>query len=312
MLLAAAEPLGLPFIEGVWGAILKASLPVVAIVGLAVPMYLVFRPTWLALDANATDHRNAMRLRRGFDTRPPVLFAIVAVVLTLQEYYGGGRFFGDYVRPWLVEQEKGALAGWVDTRFYGSLYEYGWWALTRIGGYTVLPLLVWKRLYPEDSLLDMGLRTKGLAQHAWIYAVCLAVVVPAVVIVASAPEFSNYYPFYKLCSRSWMDLLIWEVLYIGQFFALEVFFRGFMLVPLRSSLGSGAIFAMCVPYVMIHYGKPYLEASSAFLAGAALGSLSMKTRSIYAGFALHCTVALLMDFLAIAGGHGFPTVFWPR
>ena len=99
---------------------------------------------------------------------------------------------------------------------------------------------------------------------------------------------------------------------MAQFFALEVFFRGFMLVPLRRTMGSGAIFAMCVPYVMIHYGKPYLESSGAFLAGVVLGSLSMRTRSIYLGFLLHCTVAVLMDALALSSGKGFPTMFWPR
>jgi membrane protease YdiL (CAAX protease family) len=314
MLLSAAEPLGVPFIAGVWGAIFKAGLPVVAFLACALPIYFIFRKTWRELDAEATDHRNAARLAGTFDPRPVTMFAIVAIVLTLQEYYGGYAFFRDYLKPWLVAQEK--AGGWfgelVDLRFYGELYQYGWWALSRIGGYTVLPLVVWKIIFRRDSLLDMGLRTKGIYQHRWIYAACLAVVVPVVVIVASSPDFSNYYPFYKQCSRSWMDLLIWEALYIGQFFALEIFFRGFMLVPLRRTLGSGAVFAMCVPYVMIHYGKPYLEASVAFLAGVALGSLSMKTRSIYAGFALHCTVALLMDGLAIWGAAGFPEVFWPR
>src|SRR6185436_1368984 len=118
-------------------------------------------------------------------------------------------------------------------------------------------------------------------QHAWIYGLCLLVVIPCVVLAAQSPDFSSYYPFYKTSARSGLDLLCWEAMYLAQFFALEVFFRGFMLAPLRRTLGSGAVFAMCVPYVMIHYGKPYLEAQVAFLAGVALGSLSMKTRSIY-------------------------------
>jgi membrane protease YdiL (CAAX protease family) len=101
-------------------------------------------------------------------------------------------------------------------------------------------------------------------------------------------------------------------MYIAQFFALEVFFRGFMLSPLRRSFGSGAVFAMCVPYVMIHYGKPYLESAGAFLAGVALGSLAMRTRSIYSGFFVHVSVALMMDLLALSRGAGLPTHFWPR
>ena len=96
-----------------------------------------------------------------------------------------------------------------------------------------------------------------------------------------------------------------------QFFALEMFFRGFWLGALRRSFGSGAIFAMAVPYCMIHYGKPYLEASGAIIAGIALGSLSMKTKSIYQGFLVHITVAGLMDWLALSHRNALPKVLWP-
>ena len=80
----------------------------------------------------------------------------------------------------------------------------------------------------------------------------------------------------------------------------------------RKSLGSGAIFAMCVPYCMIHYGKPYLEATGAVIAGIALGSLAMRTKSIYSGFLVHVSVALTMDFTALALRHGIPTSLWGR
>ena len=72
----------------------------------------------------------------------------------------------------------------------------------------------------------------------WIYGLCLAVVLPAVFIVARSPDFVNYYPFYKQASRSWFDLIFWELMYFAQFFALEIFFRGFWLSGLRNTLGS--------------------------------------------------------------------------
>ena len=87
-------------------------------------------------------------------------------------------------------------------------------------------------------------------------------------------------------------------MYFAQFFGLEMFFRGFWLGALRRSFGSGAIFAMAVPYCMIHFGKPFLEVNGAIVAGIALGSLSMRTKSIYQGFLVHITVAALMDWLS--------------
>jgi membrane protease YdiL (CAAX protease family) len=193
---------------------------------------------------------------------------------------------------------------------YDELYGFGWWAFARVSGY-LAPFAMWKFFFRDDSLLDMGLRVKGFMQHAWIYGLFLAIVLPVALLVSRQPDFGTYYPFYKQCSRSWYDFLSWEAMYYAQFFGLEMFFRGFWLGALRRSFGSGAIFAMAVPYCMIHYGKPYLEANGAIVAGIALGSLSMKTKSIYQGFLVHITVAALMDWLSLWHRHALPTVFWP-
>jgi membrane protease YdiL (CAAX protease family) len=178
-------------------------------------------------------------------------------------------------------------------------------------GYVFIPLPLWKLLFPRDSLLDMGLRVRGFFSHLWIYGVCLAVVLPTMALVASQPDFGTYYPFYKNSSRSWYDLILWETIYFAQFFGLEVFFRGWILGALRRTMGVGAIVAMTVPYCMIHYGKPYLEAHAAIVAGIVLGSLAMRTRSVYAGFLVHITVAGGMDLLALWRREALPTTFWP-
>jgi membrane protease YdiL (CAAX protease family) len=295
----------------------KALFPLVAFIAMAPVLWLFFGRTWRELDVEANEHQRQRLASGRYDFRPAVLFTITALVLTMQEYYGGRGFFEDHIRPWLREVEAaqvaspGGLGKLVQTRRFGELYSYGWWAFTRVFGYIAMPMIAWKIIFRKDSLLDMGLRTKGFFSHAWIYGLCLAVVLPAVYIVSLSPEFGNYYPFYKNSSRSWLDLMCWEAMYFAQFFALEVFFRGFWLSGLRSTLGSGAIFAMCVPYCMIHYGKPYLEAAGAVVAGVALGSLAMRTRSIYSGFLVHVSVALLMDLLALAHRKALPKVFWP-
>ena len=279
-------------------------------------LWLFFRRTWRELDVEAHEHQRKTLVAGGYDLRPPVLFAITAIVLTLQEYYGGRDFYDDHIKPFLRAVEVAQIAApggpgrYVDVKKYGELYSYGWWAFARVFGYVAIPMAAWKIFFRKDSLLDMGLRGRGFFKHAWIYLLCLSVVVPAVLIVARSPDFGTYYPFYKLSSRSWFDLGVWELMYFAQFFALEIFFRGFWLSGLRKNLGSGAIFAMCVPYCMIHYGKPYLEAAGAVVAGIALGSLAMRTRSIYSGFLVHVTVALLMDLLALSHRHALPTSLW--
>jgi membrane protease YdiL (CAAX protease family) len=300
----------------IWMALLQGAAPLLGYLLVLPIVYLFFRRTWRELDVEAFEHQKATLARGEFDRRPLVLFVITAAILTVQQYYDHD-FFMIYVRPYLKTVEAnpdmwpGNLGYYVSLRNYGELYSLYWWAFMRIIGYTVVPFTLWKIFFPQDSLLDMGLRTKGLLSHAWIYVLCLAVVIPAVLIVSSQPEFGNYYPFYKKCSRSWWDLLAWEVVYVMQFFGLEVFFRGFWLSGLRKTLGSGAIFAMCVPYCMIHYGKPYMETCGAVVAGIALGSVAMRTKSIYSGFLVHVTVAILMDSLALWHKGALPNIFFP-
>ncbi|MEO7035722.1 MAG: type II CAAX endopeptidase family protein [Polyangiaceae bacterium] len=286
---------------------IKALIPIPIIAAIAPLIWLFFRDTWRELDKEADE----ARLHGGLDyRRPAACLIIVALVLTLQEYYGGRGFYETWFRPWVAELEAHGHPR-LNLAKYDEYYAYCWWVLSRVTGYVLIPFPLWKLLFPEDSLLDMGLRGKGFTKHIWIYGLCLAVVVPAMLLVSSQPDFGNYYPFYRLASRSWFDFIIWESIYWLQFLALELFFRGWILGALRKAMGAGAIFVMAVPYCMIHYGKPYLEANGAIVAGIVLGSLAMRTKSIYSGFLVHITVAFSMDFLSLWRRAALPKVFWP-
>jgi membrane protease YdiL (CAAX protease family) len=286
----------------------KALVPLPALAAILFLVWLFFRNTWRELDEEAHRFRGETLAKGRMDHRPFLALVLIAVILVMQEYYGGRQFFETTIMPFLTDMNTSHPG--VKLQLYDDLYGFGWWAVTRVFGYT-LPFLVWKFFYREDSLLDFGLRVRGFWDHAWIYGLFLAVVLPAMLVVSRSPDFGTYYPFYKYSTRSWFDFLAWEAMYFCQFFALEMFFRGFWLGVLRRSFGSGAIFAMAVPYCMIHFGKPYLEACGAIVAGIALGSLSMKTKSIYQGFMVHITVAGLMDWLALRHRKATPLHLWP-
>jgi membrane protease YdiL (CAAX protease family) len=285
----------------------KALLPLPILAAIAPLVWWFFRDTWRELDAEAAAYRQ--ETAGTVDYRPAACLLITAIVLTMQEYYGGRQFYDELFRPILAGLEQRGHS-WIKLGKYDEYYGYVWWVATRVIGYVLVPLPLWKLLFPKDSLLDMGFRLRGFFQHLWIYGLCLGVVLPTMLIVASQPDFGTYYPFYKNSERSWFDFLAWEVIYFIQFLALETFFRGWMVGALRKSLGSAAIFAMAVPYCMIHYGKPYLEAHGAIVAGVVLGSLAMRTRSIYSGFLVHITVAFLMDILALWRRDALPSSFW--
>jgi len=288
----------------------KIAISVALWIAVAPIVWWFFRGTWRELDAEALALRRDLAARGQIDYRPMVALVLVAFVQTFQEYYGRPDFYVRAIAGAMDRHARAHPGSLFNPRVYDELYVRLWWGVTRVGGY-LLPLAVWPLFFRRDSLLDFGLRGRGFRAHAWIYALCVVVMIPVLVLVARQPDFADYYPMYKQAGRSWLDFAIWEIVYLAQFFSLELFFRGFIIRAARS-FGSGAIWAMAVPYCMIHYGKPYLEASVAVIAGVVLGSLAMKTRSIYAGFLVHATVAVLMDVLALDRRHGLPSLLTPE
>jgi membrane protease YdiL (CAAX protease family) len=283
----------------------RLALSLVLLAALAPVVVRFFRSTWAELDAKAAEHRRDRGHR--LDPRVPVTFLLGALSLLLINEYGSHDFFDGTVLP-ILRAWSADHPGSLDLGTYQDLIWRLYWGLSRYTAY-LMPLAVWPVVFKENPL-DLGLRFRGFREHAWIYLLCLVIVIPTLVVVSYTPEFSSYYPMYKGAGRSWTDFWLWEAVYIGQFFTLEVFFRGFWLRGARS-LGVGAIFSMMVPYVMIHFPKPYLEACGAIVAGTVLGSLSMKTGSIWAGFLIHSTVAILMDLLALEQSGRLPTHLRP-
>lgn len=273
-------------------------------------LWRLFRNTWRQLDEEAHAW-NTKHIKTGkTNFRPFAVFAIAAAVLAWQEYYGGGNFYVENIYPLITSLDQ-KFPEWIQLSKFGTFYYYIWWELSMALSYVVFPFTIWKILFPKDSLLDFGLRTHNFFQHIRTYGLFFALIIIAVVFASFQPDFVQYYPCYKLASRSWFDLILWEAIYLPGFFALEIFFRGWWLVALRKSLGAAAIFTMTVPYCMIHFGKPYLETMGTVMGAVALGSISMKTKSVYQGTLLHITLALSMDLLALAQKSAFPTKFWP-
>jgi membrane protease YdiL (CAAX protease family) len=270
-----------------------------------------FLETWQRMDAEAEAERDARRARgTGYDWRPLAVLCSGAVFLTAMRYFGSSRRFAQLLGA--VDDPFGEDTSlWATLTFspFGELYEYCWWAGWRVLGYFVFPCIVTWLL--GERVRDQGLSVQGFRKHAWIYAVLFAAVLPLVVGVSFTEDFTRYYPFYGRAGRSWFDLLAWELLYAAQFFALEFFFRGWWLQSCKAMMGSHAIFAMVVPYCMIHYGKPWPEAFAAVVAGLVLGTLAMKTRSIWSGVLIHISVATSMDVLALLQKGGFPERAWP-
>lgn len=240
---------------------------------------------------------------RAAGRKAVIVLVTSAICLTLLEYVGMSNRWRDIA----------ALAdsiGWPGVHDWlhrvmsdpetGRINRLTWWGAGCFVAYFVLPVLV-IRFVLRERLADYGLRLGDAFRDAWIYGVFLAVMVPILWFVSLDPHFQQQYPFYRPGPGEglWPHFVRWQALYLLQFFALEFFFRGFMVHGLRERMGFQAVFVMMVPYCMIHFGKPMAETLGAIIAGIALGALSLKNRSIWMGVVLHCAVALAMDLLAL-------------
>ena len=188
-------------------------------------------------------------------------------------------------------------ASWIPGE-HRSLARHLVWCWWVIACYSV-PAWAYGRYVLGMSLRDLGWRTDGLLKHAWIYVAGFAIVLPLVFVVAPTPGFPETYPFYRAAGRDLGPTLLWEASYAAQFAALEFFFRGFLLFGAFRVVGPWAIFAMMLPYLAIHFPKPPLEALASIVAGAALGLVALRTKSIVFGVVIHVGVAWTMDALAV-------------
>lgn len=195
-------------------------------------------------------------------------------------------------------------SGWLE------LCGYLWWTSCHLLTFIVLPWLVIRFCF-KQSMRDFGWRWNQVGEHWRGYLLLLSPILVFVVLVSFGEDFVNHYPFYHHAGRSWLDLLLWELLYISQFVFLEFFFRGFMLNALRPAIGANAIWVMCVPYMMIHLPKLALEATGAILFGLFLGILALQSRSIWGGVLVHAGVALSMDIAALLRKQHLPESFLP-
>ncbi len=243
---------------------------------------------WRAIDAESDLQRQPSEAGH-FSWFVLVVLVVCAVSLTLLEYIGDRGWF----ETWFPAHGHDA---------YSDLKGFAWWSGWRVLGYVIIPSIAILCMRKHGvRLRDFHVSLKNFAGHLWVYLLMFALILPAVIEASTTQQFRHTYPFYRLANRSSFDLWTWEAFYAAQFVSLEFFFRGFLLQGLRKQLGSNAIFVMIVPYCMIHYGKPLPETFGAIAAGIILGTLAMRTRSIWGGVMIHIGVAVTMDMLALRG-----------
>lgn len=227
-----------------------------------------------------------------FDKKTAIILIVVAFSVALNKYLSEPH----YAYSFLSLFSNYEFTYHTDSR----LIELGWWVAVLFTFYFVVPALLIK-LYFREKLSDYGLSFRGAFKDYHIYIIMLMVMIPLVLFFSTTKSFQARYPFYTLgkCESLYPNFFIWEFLYFIQFCGLEFFFRGFMVHGTKHRFGYYSVFVMTIPYCMIHFGKPLPETLSAIAAGIVLGTLSLKSRSVWLGIAIHYSVAITMDLAAL-------------
>lgn len=224
----------------------------------------------------------------------------VAFSLTCTRYLGDAQFLIAVLHDLNLTGWAQGMNNILQQHANAQLYQLIYWAVVVIFFYFVFPACIILFVFKE-SLCDYGLQLKNASKGYPLYLGMLAIMVPLVFYFSGAESFLERYPFYTVTKQESLfpNFFVWEVFYFLQFLALEFFFRGFILHGTKQRFGFYAIFVMVIPYCMIHFGKPMVETIAAIIAGVVLGYLSLKSKSIWLGVMIHCSVALTMDLCAL-------------
>jgi hypothetical protein len=173
------------------------------------------------------------------------------------------------------------------------------WNLDRMVA-LMLPILAYRHFIDDRPGGFYGLTLRGFDARPYVF--MLMVMAPLVLWASFRPAFLDTYPDYR-AGRAEAFLGVsqvatygaYEVSYGLRYVAIELFFRGFLLLGLERFLGRAVLMPMVTLYAFWHFGKPVPEAIGSIFAGYILGVIALRTRSIVGGILVHVGVALGMD-----------------
>ncbi len=227
-------------------------------------------------------------LRAQLQLQPVVTFLAAGVGLCLYHFHPADRL----------------LAGWLARTGIGdeALQLCVGWNLSAIYCLVLLPLAA-RAIAARLARAPMAPSGWGVGNWRLGLAVSglFAIIAFALSAYSSArPEFQAAYPMCLAARQSLPRLLAFDVSLALYFIAWESFFRGFLTLGLEKPFGIWAAFIQMLPFVVVHFDKPFLEALSSVFGGVIVGLLALRTRSFWYGAFIHSVLAIGMDLMVTA------------
>lgn len=156
-----------------------------------------------------------------------------------------------------------------------------------------------------SQLLQLQKQPLGLSFKKSNYSTYLLLVgfmLPFLFIAAMQHDFQSMYPKYQHAlypPQGLFEIAVYELCYGTDFFTIELFFRGFLVLAFIQLIGKEAILPVAAFYCSIHFGKPFFECISSFFGGVLLGIVVYRSGTIWSGLIVHLGIAWLMEAAGI-------------
>lgn len=198
-----------------------------------------------------------------------------------------------------------------EARFVLDVFENAYW--NAVVYWPLKVAVITAMLFIVHQIFDKGEPFYGVTLKnfsAKPYLIMLLLMVPLIAAASTQKDFLQMYPrmqkmeYLLQPGRGWHKLL-YELSYGSDFFSIELFFRGFLILAFAKYAGKGVVLPMAIFYCTIHFGKPLGECVSSYFGGMILGVVSYHTRTIVGGFMVHVGIAWLMELGGYLGKQGF-------
>jgi membrane protease YdiL (CAAX protease family) len=216
--------------------------------------------------------RNYLEEIKQFDLETTVIIIYSTFLLLLSIYFPRYKFL------------------FPDDRFLDRLIISG--LIYGIGPFLIFFIF---RHKPQDFGISLG--RVGL----WSKEVLIFYVIMVVILLISFKftNLKNVYPLFRRAHTGANYFVLYQVVQLFHMCTWEFFFRGFMLFGLEKKFGKASILIQTIPFAIMHFRKPHLEAYGSIFAGIFLGLVALRSRSFLPAAILHFSVALTADIIGI-------------
>ncbi len=212
----------------------------------------------------------------------------VPLICAVSYYMGSAIFFRKALSSYFAA-DRAELAYWAYIVRQWSRFAYEF----------ALPLLlgcVFLRKRPRDFGVSLGDWKFGLS----FTAIFCIVMLFGTWFASAQKSFIQYYPTCPQVSTDWGKFWLFGASYFLYMTGWEFLWRGYMLFGLKDDFGYNAILIQMIPFTILHFGKPPIEAVSAVAGGIALGILAWRARSFWYAVLVHVFTIVAINFFAVA------------